>query len=338
LLRVADGDGRTVGIAPFYLERLRLSPLRRLGLIADDVVGSEYLGLVARRGAEAEVARAAAGWLTAHGVRWDVADLRGLRDGDPAAGDLERALLAGAARGREVEQECAAIELPRDFDAYLASLGSKFRQSYRQRANKLLRQCEVSFYRTESEADLPAHLDVLFRLHQARWTAAGEPGAFGDPRMRSFYLDVSRRLLRSGRLWFWHLEADGAIRASQYAFAYDGVVHSLQECFDGGFAPPGVGGLGVVLRGHVLRAAIEAGMRAYDFLEGAADHKLRWGASIHGIRRVHLARPGLAGRAAMLATVGAEDAREWVKEAVPTRALEAYRRVRAGHRRRRAWR
>jgi CelD/BcsL family acetyltransferase involved in cellulose biosynthesis len=336
LLRVVAGDGSTLGIAPFYLERLRGGLVRRLGLISDQVVGSEYLGLAARRGAEAVVAQAAGEWVSARGLNWNLADLSGLRDSDPAAQELERALRPYAARSLVERESCAAIALPDDFEAYLAGLASKFRQRYRQRTNRLLRDCEVRFFTTASEDELPAHLDVLFRLHQTRWIDAGLPGAFADPRIRSFYLDVSRRLLREGRLRFWHLEADGAIRASQYAFAYDGALHSLQEAFDAEFAPRGVGGLGVILRGQVLRSAIEEGIRSYDFLGGTEDHKLRWGASVDEIRRVRFARSGTSARLAWLATVGVGSAREAVKGALPEPVLDGYRGARAGYRRRRA--
>ena len=334
LLRVKLANGPTLGIAPFYLQRLRVAGTR-LGLIGDQVIGSEYLGLAARAGSEAEVARAAAEWLRAEGPPWHLAELSGLREGDPAARELELALGGEAARTDEERHPCSAIELPGDFEDYLAGLSSKFRQRYRQRTNKLLRACEVRFFRTESEDALPAHLDVLFRLHQGRWVEVGRPGVFGDPRTRRFYLDVSRRLLRSGRLHFWHLEADGAIRASQYGFAYDGVLHSLQEGYDSEFSPRGVGGLGVVLRGHVLRTTIEQGLRSYDFMGGVEDHKLRWGTSEHYVRNVRFARPGAAGRAAWLATVGRRSARESVKSALPEPVLDALRSARERYHRRR---
>jgi CelD/BcsL family acetyltransferase involved in cellulose biosynthesis len=334
LLRVAEADGRTLGIVPFYLQRLRV-PATRLGLLGDRVIGSEYLGLAARRGEEPEVARAAAGWLDTEGPPWHLAELSGLRGGDPAAAELESAIGARASRSDEERHPCSAIELPDDFEEYLAGLSSKFRQRYRQRTNKLLRTCEVRFFRTESEEELPAHLEVLFRLHRGRWVEAGRPGVFGDPRTRRFYLEASRRLLRSGRLQFWHLEADGAIRASQFGFAYGGVLHSLQEGYDTDFSPRGVGGLGVVLRGHVLRNAIEEGLRGYDFMGGVEDHKLRWGASEHHVRNVRFARPGAAGRSAWLATVGRRSARESVKSALPERVLDALRSARERYHRRR---
>jgi CelD/BcsL family acetyltransferase involved in cellulose biosynthesis len=335
LLRVVAGDGRTLGIAPFYLQGIRRGTVRRLGLISDLGVGSEYLGLVALRGSESVVARAAAGWLSAWGPRWDLVDLNGLRDADPAARELESALRPGAARRRLEKHPCAAIALPDDFERYLAGLGPKFRRRYRQRTARLLSDCEVRFFRTVSQEELPEHLEALFRLHQARWTEAGLPGAFADPRMRSFYLDISRRLLRADRLRFWHLEVDGVVRASQYAFAYHGVLHSLQEAFERRFGPPGVGGLGVVLRGHVLRSAIEEGIPTYDFLGGSEAHKLRWGAALHEIRRVRMSPPGSGAGLAWLATVGAESARASFKTALPEPVLDVYRGARGSYRRRR---
>lgn len=311
LLRVADQDGRTLGLAPLYLERPRAAggvPVRRLGLLGDKLIGSEYLGLVARAGHEAEVARAAVTLLVDQHVRWDVAELIGLVDGDPAAEALELELAAGMRQARTEREACSMIHLPGDFDAYLAGLGSKFRQSYRQRSSKLHRTYPVRCRTTSTPEELPGHLDRMFEMHQAHWTAVGYSGSFFDARFRDFYLDVGRRLLSTGRLRFWQLEVDGVIRASQFGFAYDGVVHSLQEAYDTGFKAPGIGGLGVVLRATALRAAIDEGMRGYDFLGGEEDFKTRWGTRPHLIRKVHLGAPGPRGRAAWLATVGANDA------------------------------
>jgi CelD/BcsL family acetyltransferase involved in cellulose biosynthesis len=332
LLRVAAADGGTVGIAPFYFERLGVRGTR-LGTLGDQVVGSEYLGVVAREGHEDAVAQAVAAWLTDAAPPWQVADLSGLREDDPAARALERMLTNGAARTAVEEEPCAAIPLPGDADEYFAGLSSKFRRSYNQRTNKLMRAGDVRFSRTQTEVELADHLEGLFRMHQARWTEAGRLGAFADPRMRSFYLDVSRRLLNSGALRFWQLEVDGVIRACQYAFAYDGVLHSLQEAYDSELSLPGVGGLGVVLRGHVLRAAIEEGLRCYDFLGGDQDHKLRWGASVHRVRHLIVARGGVMGRLAWTATAGRRTARGSIRSAVPAPLLELARRGRASYRR-----
>jgi CelD/BcsL family acetyltransferase involved in cellulose biosynthesis len=339
LLRVTGPTGETLGLAPLYLgrtpETARL-PIRRLGIIGDHSVGSEYLGLIARAGQERAVGQAVASHLAGEGVRWDLAELSGLVEGDPAASALEAPLRDGARRSRTQRQACSAVELPDSFEAYLAGVGSKFRQTYRQRANKLRRTCTVRYLLTATEADLDEHLGALFRMHQAHWTAQGFPGSFGDQRMRQFYLDISRRLLRAGRLRFWQLEVDGVIRASQFGFAYDGVLHSLQESYDTGFRAPGIGGLGVILRAHAIEAAIEEGLRSYDFLGGTEDFKRRWGTGTHYVRLVRLATLGPRGALAWMATVGAQDARSRLRSRAPdglVKAVRSFRARRYGHRR-----
>jgi hypothetical protein len=68
---------------------------------------------------------------------------------------------------------------------------------------------------------------------------------------------------------------------------------------------------------------------------GVEDHKLRWGTSEHYVRNVRFARPGAAGRAAWLATVGRRSARESVKSALPEPVLDALRSARERYHRRR---
>lgn len=333
LLRVHDREGATIALVPLYVEQLvrSVGRARRLGLIGDRSVGSEYLGMAARAGLERDAALAAVARLRDEGVPWELVELSGLRDGDPAAAELELALARGAARAVAQRHPCSAIALPVDFEVYLSELPPKLRQNYRRRARNLAHEGEIRFFLTESEAELEGHLETLFRLHQARWVDAGEWGVFADPRMRRFYLDVSRRLLAAGRLRFWHLEVDGVVRATQFGFVYDGVFHSLQEAFDATFR--NATGLGVVLRGHVLRACIEEGIRSYDFLGGAEEHKTRWNTSVHHVRRARFTVPGARGRIAWFATVGAESMREAVKGALPDGALARLRDLRGRYRR-----
>jgi CelD/BcsL family acetyltransferase involved in cellulose biosynthesis len=91
----------------------------------------------------------------------------------------------------------------------------------------------------------------------------------------------------------------------------------------------------VVLRGHVLQAAIEDGFHTYDFLGGVEDHKLRWGASVHAVRRVCIGRPGVTGSVGWLASVGVGSVRESAKRALPDAVLDMLRSARASCYRRR---
>jgi CelD/BcsL family acetyltransferase involved in cellulose biosynthesis len=334
LMRVRERGGRTVGLAPLYLERPALGRpigLRRLGIIGDRVVGSEYLGLVARAGQEAAVASAVAARLR-HEARWDVAELKGLVAGDPAGEALEAALGRSAGFRRVTRQACSMIHLPDDWDSYLSTLGPRFRR--RKRTDGLRRAFPAArIFLTDEDSLLKPHLARLWEIHQSHWTGVGYTGSFADPRMRAFYLDVSRRFLAAGRLRFWQLEIDGVIRASQYGFVHHGVLHALQDGYDTSFRAPGLDGLGVVLRTEVLRRAIETErLRGYDFLGGVEEFKTRWGTSTHYTRTIQIAARGIRGRLAWLATVGARDLYTRVVAVMPVRLLKALRAVRGRRR------
>ena len=336
LLLTARSDSQTlIGLAPFYRRRLGALPgARMLSFLADHGVGSEYLGILARRDSEEEFLRALASELE---DEWALADLRGLRDHHPSTERLI-ALLGARASGRihRERHPCSSILLPGDYETYLKSLASKFRTTLRYRTNKLMKNFSVRMLRTGREEELEVHLNRFFEMHQGRWEAERHPGSFYHPRKRAFYHEMGKGFLRRGWLRFYHLEVDGVIRAAQFGFVFGGIMHSLQEAFDSRFRPQGVGGVGVVLRGMAIRESIAEGLKVYDFLGGAEEYKTRWGTTSHYVERARIGAPGVAGGLAYLCTAKARDARLWVREHLPERLVAARDRWRIHRQARRA--
>jgi CelD/BcsL family acetyltransferase involved in cellulose biosynthesis len=297
-------------------------------------VGSEYLGILARYGSEPEFVRSLARELAG---QWTLADLRGLREGFRNSDLIPEAFGSRApARIHRERHPCSALRLPADYEEFLASLASKFRTTLRYRTNKLVKNFDVKLVRTLREEELDDHLARLFDMHQERWEAEGHSGSFYQPRKRSFYREVSAAFLRRGWLRFYHLQVDGVIRASQFGFAHRGVLHSLQEAFDYGFRPPGVGGVGVVLRGMAIRESITEGLTSYDFLGGDEEFKARWGTTPHYVQRVRIGAPGPAGALAFLWAARGRDARLWVRAHLPPWMVTARDRWRVRRQARRA--
>ena len=325
-----DAKGELWGLAPLYVRRVRLAGLvnaRVIGVMGDEGVGSEYLGLLVRPGREAEFLSALAEVMAGD---WAVLDFRGL----PEEGALARLIpeILGARARERIHCErhpCARVLLPDDYETYLRTLKPKFRSTLRYRTNKLLKNYAVRLLRTSREEELGAHLDRFFAMHQERWQTRGLPGSFHDPRKRAFYRNVATAFLRRGWLRFYHLEVDGVIRASQFGFAFGGVLHSLQEAFEYSFCPPGVGGLGVILRGMVIRESIREGLKTYDFLGGLQDSKTRWGTSTHYVQRIRLGAAGYAGCLAFALTAGWDMAKDWGRTHVPEWVLKARHRWRS---------
>jgi len=337
LLTARDESGNLAGLAPLYRRRLGPQVLRGprvLSFLGDEGVGSEYLGILARRGSERAVVSALAQDLEGE---WVLADLRGLRTGFPGTDLMISAL--GAQSPDRVHRErhpCSSIPLPGDYEAYLAFLHPKFRTAIRHRTKRLAKNFAVRLILTTRQEELEGHLGRFFEMHQDRWVAEGYAGSFYHPRKRNFYREASAAFLRRGWLRFYHLEVDGVIRAAQYGIAYGGVLHSLQDAFDSHFRPEGARSIGVVLRGMAIRESIVEGLRAYDFLGGEEEFKTRWGTATHFVERARIGAPGPAGGFAYLCTAEMRDARLWIREHLPEWVVEARDRFRVRREARRA--
>ncbi len=328
MLAAWDEQGRLLGLAPLYFQRLRLvcfPDLLSLNLMSDAGVGSEYLGILALPGWEEEFTRVVSNELQG---QWALSDFRGLREGGELSRSIVEAFGIGVPERIYGERHaCSMIALPQDYETYLASLDQKFRSNIRYRTNKLTKTRSVRLLRTTQEHEIEPHLEQLFSMHQARWWAEGIAGSFYDPRKRAFYREISTAFLRQGWLRFYQLEIDGVIRASQFGFVFDDIMHSLQESFDHEFSLRGIGGLGVVLRSMVIKESISEGLKGYDFLGGTEEYKTRWNTMTHYTQRVRIGASGVKGALAFSSTAGVRKMKVWGKVKLPRWLLDSRNRL-----------
>ena len=94
-----------------------------------------------------------------------------------------------------------------------------------------------------------------------------------DPRTERLYTDFARAAAAAGWLRLQLLELDGVLVAADLNCRFAGGTFLLKTGFDERYAKFSPG---LVLRGEVLRAAIEEGSGFYDFLGGPDGYKLRW--------------------------------------------------------------
>jgi CelD/BcsL family acetyltransferase involved in cellulose biosynthesis len=182
-------------------------------------------------------------------------------------------------------------------------------------------------YRCTRESQLQVCLEALFRLHQARWQAAGEQGTFASQARRNFYYELSRALLARDWLELWVLELDGVIAAVQYAFRYERTVFQLQEGVDPARSSDR---LGFVLRGHIIKELIAQGVRNYDFLGGELGYKASWAAQMGSYVNLEFARPFSLGSAYLRTLHDARKGKEWLRVHLPTSAWEVLHKINIG--------
>ncbi len=294
--------GRLVGLAPLTARRFRHRPgipFRRLEPLGadvdeDDGVCSDYLNVLAERGAEPRVAAAFARALGAGRFgAWDELLLPAL-SGDGAT----PALLAEALTAAGLHVRCARtdeapyIPLPATWDDYLKALTKKRRYSVTSalRLFEAWAEGRAEVRRAQTPAELEEGKRILAELHGRRWQGAGRPGVFAAPRFAAFHDALMPRLLHDGALELAWLSVRGVPVAAAYSLVHRGKV-SYYQCGRAPDVPDGVRP-GIVLLAHLIRGAIEAGRREFDFLGGVSLYKTQFALAARPLLELRAARPG----------------------------------------------
>jgi CelD/BcsL family acetyltransferase involved in cellulose biosynthesis len=235
-----------------------------------------------------------------HPTPWDVVDLRRLRCGDPAAEVLADAFGAremgeGWTLNVEREDVCPVVTFPQggSFDDYLATLEKKSRHEIRR---KIRRAEGAGDLRLVPSTDPLRDLDTFIDLHQKKWGANGlfPPTAGGDASrvfirrlfelcgdsgpVRLSFLTVGDRRIAAGI----HVETPDTWM--YYNAGIDPDAHELSP--------------GIVLIAGLVRAALAAGAKRFDFLRGDEWYKYDWGALDEPIQRLLVRRDEAPGEAA----------------------------------------
>jgi Acetyltransferase (GNAT) domain len=198
---------------------------------------------------------------------WDELRLDGFASEDSAA-------FLAADPSLEVRREpCHAADLQPAVAAggdVLAALRAKARYDVRRQMRELPEaRAEVA----ETREEAAGMLDELIALHQARWEAEGERGAFGNERVVVYHHDLVSRLLPSGRVVLARVVADGGTVGCVYGFVERGRFLLYQQ----GLASrgPRLSAPGYLTHALCMQALLERGLTAYDFLAGDSVYKRR---------------------------------------------------------------
>lgn len=277
-LLVAQAGERIVAIFPCMVERVRIAgilPLRKLVPLGRGV--SDYLDMIVlpeyRDAACEAFARAIKEQIQCEEVRFSE-----VPDGSPLHRVLELLHASGFDTTRTVREQCPRTLLLSSWEETLAGFTKNQRKSLSYIERRLEKTFQVQFRRVGPGDDLAAELDRFMDMHQRRWQAVGQPGAFADSVTRRFHLDVAREFHAQGWLVLAFLMLEGQPAASMYGFKVGG---QLQ------FYLSGTGGEdsfrkyspGVALHVYCMQQMIAEGVAMYDFLRGTEQYKYDLGAA-----------------------------------------------------------
>ena len=249
---------------------------------------ADYATVLAAPGDLNRACEAIAQWLaTQDQSRWDVVDLRRLRDGDPAADALTKAL-EWAAPGacwsvtREQEDVCPIVTLApgTDYEGFLATLGGKERHEIRRKVRRAETAGEVRLERSANPID---DLDAFVELHQKRWGVEGLfPPTEGGAASRRFFAGLFEDCAPAGIVDLSFLTVGGRRIAAGVTFDDGDAVYY----YNAGVEPDARElSPGVVMVARYIQRAIELGRTRLDFLRGDEPYKYEWGAGDSPIER-----------------------------------------------------
>jgi CelD/BcsL family acetyltransferase involved in cellulose biosynthesis len=168
---------------------------------------------------------------------------------------------------------------------FFAAKSRNFRQTLRKKERRLAAEHAVTFRLASDPAMLQNDLDVLFRLHRARWADAAT--GFGGRDREAFHREFAACAMANGWLRLWFLEVDGEPVAALYGFRFAGT----QAGYQTGRSPEwGRHSVGYLLMMHALRDAFDAGVSEYRLLRGEYEYKARVANADDGLRTVGIAR------------------------------------------------
>lgn len=188
-------------------------------------------------------------------------------------------------------EESPVADLPGEGDVLAALPAGK-----RQRVRRTLRgfgELQAEWAQNATEAG--AMLDELIELHNARWQADGQPGAFADPLFTAFHRDLVARLAPTGGAVLFRVRSADQTIGCLYGLCegrrmlfYQG---GLRRFEDNRLRP------GIAAHALFMQACRERGFDRYDFLAPAARYKNDLSTRSEQLVWAELERPGARLRA-----------------------------------------
>ncbi len=280
LLCVRNERGELVGLAPFCTSRGDSQLLKLIG--GEELSDTQDLAI--RRGWEAMVLsslnRILRKILGPHGRL----DLHFVSEESPILSEANDMLMEGWDVRIELEECAPFVDLPETWEEFLSSLKGHHRHELRRKMGKMERSFPVKFRKVATDDDWEEALENFFRLHRASQV---QKAHFMDETRKAFFREMGWVFQKKGILRLTDLRIEnGPVLASAVSF----VSGETWALYNSGFDPqyrqlsPGI-----VLVAKTISAAIEEGLKRYDFLRGRELYKYDFGARDRLLYRVSMA-------------------------------------------------
>ena len=279
VLAVRDREQALVGLAPWFVHSTATHG-RVVRFLGSGKVCSDYLGLLVEPTKRNEVVAEIAAWLTSRecGQKlWDRLELDGVERDEPSVKALGKQLRElGNIVQLEAGLNCWRIQLPSEWDEYVACLSKSHRKQVRRADRRILQTGQAVLHTVRDSERLPEAFEILVDLHQRRRRSLGESGCFSNKAFARFLSQVTHQLLEADYARLQWLDLDGRPVAAEIHFRGGGITYAYQA----GVEPEALDHEpGSLITIATLKQAIEEKQTAFDFLRGDEPYKAHFRAA-----------------------------------------------------------
>jgi CelD/BcsL family acetyltransferase involved in cellulose biosynthesis len=273
VLLIAEENGKIFGIAPLMYSVKKIFGLRTAKIEFIGTRHSDYNDFIIA-GNKEECLHLFLDYLrSGFKGKWDSIELNDIPETSATQTSLSQAGGGLQTVYSRVIHECLYLPLPQSYENLYNQLSYKFRQNLRRCDKNLLAEHKVKFVDYSNLEQHQKGMASLFDLNQKRWQTKSQPGAFADPKICDFTLDIAQTFLSKGWLRLNSLSVDGIPVAVSYGFNYGSKFNYYLHGVDPNYQRYSVGNLLVV---KLLKQSIEEGLTEFDFLRGDESYKYRW--------------------------------------------------------------
>jgi CelD/BcsL family acetyltransferase involved in cellulose biosynthesis len=275
---VVRDEIRLIGVLPLVLQKTGRG-VRYLNFMGAGELTPDDLDILSIPERRMEVLQALAAYLHNTQSEWDVIELDKLPAGSLTVEELEARFRAcGLVTDLMDAARCYSTVLPASFDEYLSRLSRSTRHNLeRRKRNFETDHPGAEFIQAKTPEQIDRALEALVRLHQARWTKKGYPGAFASKRFYEFHRAIMLQALHAGLLNLYYLQTGAEIIAVEYLFRVGDVVQDYLGGYNEDWAKYSLGNLMVAFS---IRMSIDNNVSIFDLLEGDEAYKDDWATEV----------------------------------------------------------
>jgi len=278
-------EGQPVGIAPFYIRKVRyyrFLNLRQIEFLGSGEVCSSYLDLIVQEKKRKQIIRALYAHLYGEAKRlWD---LLYLAEVPVESTSIDVLYDLAQEDGKVIEMVgytcCPLIKLNGNVEDFLKGISPNERYNLRRKSKRLQQAGHVEYSRVSSDEEIQKEMDTFIKLHQMRWEQKGFGGAFKSQRFLTFHREISSIFSKIGWARLDFLILNGEKLAGNYGYRYNNRYYFYLPGLNP-FLFPEVSP-GILLLFYCIKLAIQEECAEIDLLRGTAGYKMAWAS---GVRR-----------------------------------------------------